>query len=386
MVLFENQKRGTKPSVHALIIGVGGYHHLPGKRALKAKIHKQVGLLNSLISPPRSALEFAQWLKNSTDWPQPLGTIDLLLSPHPKDKAFQVPANAQAADIATIQQAFSDWFDRCDKDSDNVAVFYFCGHGMEKSDHYLLAEDFGANANNPWLGAFAFNQTREAFHKCKAQTQCFFVDACRQITPGMLTTEPTASALLTRDWTAKDCQNDLTVKSAAGKEASFGPKLTSKKPGFGPNKTLGVAYFAQALIRSLDGAAAIRQGRTWQVQTSQVAANINKVLRIVNAALRQRCQATANSTAMLRTVSTPQVRLELSCDPEDADKHASLSCSGPLPPGTPVPYTNTSPWKGNDVEAGTYTAQAVFAGNQYTHTLENLMVLPPIHTTLLECK
>ena len=387
MPLFHDAQRGEQPSVHALIIGVGGYVHLPGNSALKTKIHKQVGRLQPLISPPRSAREFAEWLTHSKEWPQPLGTIDLLISPEPSDTGFTLPANVRPATISNVRQAFSDWLDRCNEATDNVAVFYFCGHGMEKADHYLLAEDFGANPNDEWLGSFAFDQTREAFHKCQAQTQCFFVDACRQMTPEMLTNEPNSSALTSRDWTAKDCLNDLTLKAAVGKEMAFGPKLTSNAPGFGPNNTAGISYFTQALIRSLDGAAAIRQGKQWQVQTSEIAANINKVLRLVKKTSAQRCEATANSSATLRTLShPPKVRIELSCDPEIADHFASLWCSGPQPPGLPAPYTRPSPWKGEDVEAGTYVAQAIFVGGPYTHTMENLMVMPPIHRTLLECK
>jgi hypothetical protein len=360
---------------------------LPGNKKLAAKIHKYVGRLQPLKSPPRSALEFAEWLKNATGWPQPLGTIDLLISPEPSDVGFSLPVNVRPANISNIRQAFSDWLDRCDEATDNVAIFYFCGHGVEKADHYLLAEDFGANSNDPWLGSFAFNQTREAFHKCKAQTQCFFVDACRQITPGMLTNEPNSSALTGRDWTAPDCLNDLTLKAAAGKESAFGPALNSNLPGFGSNSTLGIAYFTQALIRSLDGAAAIRQGKQWQIQMSQVSASINSVLRLVYKKSAQRCEATSNSVAILRTLSTvPKVRIELSCDPGLADPHASLLCTGPQPPGQPVKYTKTSPWKGEDVEAGTYLANATFPGGQYSHYTENLMVVPPIHTTLLECK
>lgn len=386
MPLFHDSQRGTQSSIHALVIGVGGYAHLPGNGALRTKIHAHIGRLQPLVCPPRSALEFAEWLTNSTEWPQELGTIDLLISPEPSDSGFPLPINVLPATISNIRQAFSDWLDRCDKNKDNVAIFYFCGHGVEKADHYLLAEDFGANPNDPWLGSFAFDQTREAFHKCQAQTQCFFVDACREITSAMLTIEPNSSALTSRDWTAKDCLNDLTLRAAARKEAAFGPKLTSKSPGFGLNKTPGVAYFTQALIRSLDGAAAVKQGGRWQVTTSQVAASINDVLKMVKPSLSQRCTVAANSNARLRFVLTPKVRIRVSCNPEAADQHASLSCSGPLPPGQPVQYTKTSPWKDEDVEAGTYQAQAVFAGNQYTHVLENLMVTPPTHSTLLECK
>jgi len=68
MPLFHDNHRGKQASVHALVIGVGGYAHLPGSDALKVKIHKQVGRLQPLISPPRSALGFAEWLKKSTQW------------------------------------------------------------------------------------------------------------------------------------------------------------------------------------------------------------------------------------------------------------------------------------------------------------------------------
>src|SRR5436309_15988438 len=95
--LFYEKGRKQDPSIHALIVGVGGYAHLPGNGALRAKIHKQVGQLQSLISPPRSALELAEWLKSSAGWVQELDTIDLLISPEPSDTKFTLPANVLPA-------------------------------------------------------------------------------------------------------------------------------------------------------------------------------------------------------------------------------------------------------------------------------------------------
>lgn len=386
MALFHDNKRGSQPSIHALLIGVGGYTQLPGDTTLQAKIHQQVGLLQKLNSPPRSALEFANWLKTSANWVQDLDTIDLLISPDPSDTAFKLPANVLPATMTNIQAAFSTWENRCDLDKDNIAIFYFSGHGLQKADHYLLAEDFGANPNNPYLGAIKFDETRDNFHKVKAQTQCFFVDACRQLTPVMLQYEPHGIVLTTRNWKAKDCLNDLTLKAAARYEQAFGPQLSNTAATFGANNALGISYFTQALIRSLDGSAAVREGKHWVIKTSEISAHINTVLQLIRKTSYQRCVVTANSTAKLRITGTPMVRIKVSCDPEIADPNAVIHCDGPLSPGTPVQHKNASPWKDVDVEAGTYQAQAVFSLNQYKHAMEHLMVGPPTHTALLECK
>ena len=46
---------------------------------------------------------------------------------------------------------------RCDRDADNVGLFYFCGHGLESAGQMLLAEDFGVSSNRPWEAAIDFS-------------------------------------------------------------------------------------------------------------------------------------------------------------------------------------------------------------------------------------
>jgi hypothetical protein len=373
MPLFHDEGRNARPSIHALVIGVGGYAHLAGGTDPRPQVAEKVALLKQLTSPPRSALEFAEWLrKNGDGWNMPLDTIDLLISPVSIDPIV-IPTNVLPATIANIQNAFTAWRGRCDANADNVALFYYCGHGVEKSDQYLLAEDFGANPGNPWTGAFAFDRTRLAFHECKARTQWFFVDACRRITSSMLVHEPEAGPLALVNWTASECDYNLIMKAAVRSQSAFGPKR-------------GTAYFTRALIRSLEGAVAVKNGNGWVVETGQIVAQINKVLGLVKASegYTQRCTSTMNQSVQIRSVPTPTVRLVLDCNPASANQHARLTCEGPLPPDQPVVRTVTAPWNA-DIAAGTYRAEAVFPLRNYKDAMTYFTAYPPSHPAKLEC-
>lgn len=199
MALIFPDNRGNSPSTHVLIIGVGGYRHLQGGTTPSQEVVDKVGVLGQLTSPPCSVIAFAQHLLSShADLRSPLGSIDLLISPTPNDsQPFPVGINVGPATLNDIQTSYGVWRKRCNRHKDNIAIFYFCGHGLEKEEQFLLAEDFGANPNNPWLGAFSFTSTRLAFHGCLAETQCFFIDACRNITSAMLKSRPDAQGLET---------------------------------------------------------------------------------------------------------------------------------------------------------------------------------------------
>jgi hypothetical protein len=82
----------------------------------------------------------------------PLGSIELLLSPATIN--YELPdggfKQVDAATTPNIQAAFNNWYARANKSEKNVAVFYFCGHGLESDVTLLLLEDFGSNPNNLW--------------------------------------------------------------------------------------------------------------------------------------------------------------------------------------------------------------------------------------------
>lgn len=375
MALIFHAGRANLPRTHALVIGVGGYRHLLGGAQEKQQTLELVASLKQLTSPPRSAVAFAQWLLEAANaWTAPLGSVDLLISAAPDDPN-PLPAGLKAdpATMANIRKAYGAWRDRCDRHEDNIAVFYFCGHGVEKKEQHLLAEDFGADPNNPWVESFAFDSSRRAFHSCRAKTQCFFIDACRKITSGMLTTEPSVIPLGTPDFTAPECAFNLTMQATARNEAALGPKR-------------GVSYFTQALILALSGRVATKRGGRWVIETGQVSARITDILRMVKQSqgFPQRCSSQTTDSADILRVDTPKVDLLLKCSPDAANAVAQLTCSPISSPGQPVADHLGAPWS-LQVDAGFYIAKASFDSGDFKDAEEQVFASPPAQDVPLWC-
>lgn len=358
---------------HALVIGIGGYRHLVDGEDEREQVLENVAVLKQLTSPPRSAVAIAEWLvQHGQELRAPLGSLELLVSVAPGDAPALPAGVASGATRQNIQDAYDAWRERCDRNSDNIALFYYCGHGLEKVEHYLLAEDFGASPNNPWLGAFAFDTTRLAFHACAARTQCFFIDACRKLTAAMLRKEPDAHALEQVDHATPECEYDLTIKGSAKNEEAFGP------PG-------EPSYFATALLKALNGSAARNSGAGWNVETGQVAAHITEIMRLVKPSegTPQRCPAHVTDSTVLLTVADPRVPVILSCVPEAANAVANLGWQAVG--AATVEAKTGGPWS-FESPPGMFVASAEFAGPPFVAVRTDVFVTPPSIRSPLKCQ
>ena len=171
LVVSRNQ---SNPQTHALVIGVNAYPHLIG--GIGPRIHSTMGL-GQLTSPVLSAHRFATWLENDYYNPDaPLASVELLLSP---DDGLS-SSSIETATFQNIKAAFGRWHQRCNTSQDSIAIFYFCGHGLDVHITVLLPEDFGCDPLNPWDTAIDFTLTFTNLADLKAKTQCFFLDACRE--------------------------------------------------------------------------------------------------------------------------------------------------------------------------------------------------------------
>lgn len=175
-----------KPRLHAFVIGVSDYPHLnngTGRRALDP-----LGL-SQVTTPHYTALAIVNWLLSEYKNPRcPLGSIEVVISP---PATIATPNGGMQTESATkdqIAKAFAKWEQRCSAHRDNIAFFYFCGHGISKTEQYLLAEDFGdPTVPDEWQNCINFDRMRDGMRKCLAQTQLFFVDACRETPFNVLT-------------------------------------------------------------------------------------------------------------------------------------------------------------------------------------------------------
>jgi len=177
----------TQPGTHALIIGVSLYPHIAdGDDPTPEGESFQ---LEQLSTAARSAAEFAAWLLNEYHSPKaPLRSLRVLLSPAPGEQlnaviqALLPPAHA--ATRSAVEQDLVGFRAACDSHRDNVAIVYVAGHGVQMTKHgsVLLLQDFAKQGQLSRLqGAIDMAAVHAGMnHPGTAQTQFWFVDACRQ--------------------------------------------------------------------------------------------------------------------------------------------------------------------------------------------------------------
>lgn len=365
------------PQTHVMIIGVGGYPYLLGGTQEKPNQLSGIDGLGQLTSPPVSAAEFYSAVLDfhqSSSWTRSLGSVELLISNPPNTNAVLQGVQYEAPTLNNIRNAYHAWRSRCDSSPDNVAIFYFCGHGLEKGEHFLLAEDFGVDPNDPWFECFAFDTTRLAFHTCAAKTQCFFIDACRQLTASLLTHIVPVTPLQNPSLRTADCPYNLTVKASAMNEAAYGRKNEA-------------SFFTKALINGLKGDAAMLRDGEWQIMTSSISSNINELLQQVKPSegYKQRCISTiGDTTQILKFVNPPQVEVNVYCNPDEALSFASLTCTNLKTKDVQSRPPMPDPWTVN-LPAGIYRVEAQFNAAPYVNAHEHIHAVPPVYNQKIQC-
>jgi len=379
MSLVFNSEGGTHPQTHVLIIGVGGYPFIKDGKDHKEQHFESARDLGQLTSPPVSAEAFYNTvikLHNEDAWIKPLGSVEVLLSvPESIDKELFNGQEIETATIRNIKKKFREWKRRCDSHVDNVTIFYFCGHGVEKEEHILLAEDFGEEPSNPWEGSFAFDQTRRSFYSCKASTQLFFIDACRNITVDMLTTEAQLYPIDTVGLTLTDCPFNLTQKSAAANQSAYGPAQ-------------GVSYYSQALIKALEGGALTNENDEWTISTGRLAAIVGDFLDaiVTDDGTRQRCNnVSGHSTDIIRFAEPPHIDLTICCTPSEAHEIALLSYEHIDTRQGQSRAADKAPWKVS-IKPGIYNVKADFPAGTYHTSGGARAFMPPFASSTLKCK
>lgn len=372
-LVWKREKRGA-PQTHAFIIGVGAYRHLSGGKSSRLVI-PDYGL-QQLTSPPLSARAFVDWLLSEYHHPEaPLGSVELLLSEEVSTPC-QLPGgrcvSVQPATMAAINRAFKVWFDRCQQHSDNIAIFYFCGHGvMIQGDQILLAEDFGASPFQPFANAINFDSFRRGMAQCQIRAQYFFVDACSDIPiPGLNIERACANPLIQPRWTDHDAVA-LVLKASPYGQSAYG------QPG-------QVSLFTQALLRSLQGLACVHEAGEWVVTTYSLESVVTKVMNRLNSLQGGPYQHPfcSNSLGHQRVhvrQTPPLIPLIIRFDPQHAIADAWLaltSVSDLTWQANRAPYPDD--WVLDDIEAGSYDLSATFQKDRYLPIEKNhLWVMPP---------
>lgn len=261
-LVLNNNLPATQRQTHVLVIGVGDYPNLRGGALFATQAARTTFGLGQLTSSVASAQKFANWLRTKFSNPRAsLGSVELLLSPG----TYQPPGGApqqqvDAANMQNIKTAFNSWYQRSNANKENVAIFYYSGHGLESGFLVLLPEDFGDPASqNLWDNAIDFTATWYGMGECSAKTQCYFIDACRETPIDLLkTSKVDARALKTTQLLTFPERDGYVLKAAPLGQQAHGTAN-------------GMSYFTQALIACLDGlGASHKSGSKWVVTTESL--------------------------------------------------------------------------------------------------------------------
>ena len=120
------------------------------------------------------------------------------------------------------------------------------GHGLEASDRYLVPADFGANSLDPYDRLINFTVTHNRMDRCRARTQLYFLDACRE-QPKELREAAAAGPI------GYPLIGALGGTAIARDAPIFHAALRGGQAAGEPGRA---SYFTQALIECLDGAGA----------------------------------------------------------------------------------------------------------------------------------
>jgi hypothetical protein len=365
-----------KQGTHVMIVGVGSYTHVPDGE--DPRLVSGMGL-TQLTSPPISAKALATWFltRHRSDL-APLASVELLLSP---SQSFDPPEGAtvpiepatvpiEPATMANIAQAFNGWYERCDSHTGNHAIFYFCGHGIEKGNLALLAEDFGANPNMLFANAFDFNLSHRAMYQNRAKLQFFIADACRSVPREVLD-------LLGFNPPA------LKDPVAQGQAPEDAPRLFATGPDdLAWGRSNQPTLFAEAFLRVLEGIGSRRAAgdRRWQVTTGRIGeatATVLAQMSLEEGTPRQQCRMSGDwtgRTAVHDLSEPPMVPVVVGCDPSSAADCATFE----LTKGSRSYRRDPEPgeWK-IEVPADVYDLRASFSLSQYRPCSDEVWAEPP---------
>jgi hypothetical protein len=350
--------------VHALLIGVSDYPNLrddvPASRTFG---------LEPLESAAATVVRMAEWLESHRGLAgRPLGSIVVLSAPSLVE--CEDPAILQRSAPCShgdFMREVAAWRSRASQDPDDLAFFYFAGHGVQRKqrDHVLLLQDFGEDPG-PALGhTFDTSELLDGMaitddFPCMAREQLYVFDACR-----MSLEEFTryAKQQPPQFW-------DWIEPSNEQRQARSRPVIhtaTDGRESFGISGEQSV--FSDALLRCLDGSAAWEDGEyddgrlRWTVSILSLLDGLPIELadsnEVFGTSQRHDSDGISHNLVLCEVDPPPPAEISVALRPDRACAEATLELLDDAddlvvriePPVNPHPFVDT-------FEAGYYTVRA----------------------------
>ena len=274
-LVWSDPARAAGPGSHVLIVGVGQYAFGKGPGATLVG-----GDLRQLTSPPISARAMADWFMTQFDNSgKPLASLSLLVS-EPTPVVYSAPPRSSVplppmvpprASFANVKAAAGLWAQRLATNKDNMAVFYFCGHGISQGEQAaLLLDDFG-EPGAEFEGAIALDVFRGTMKNSPAIQQLFLLDCCRTNADDLYKHEKlVGSRLVSIPFLSRG-------HSQSSQPCVLFPTLDGEE-AFGVRDD--VSAFTRAAIDAMSFAAADPSSGVWQTTTGRIIDAVRDLLRV----------------------------------------------------------------------------------------------------------
>lgn len=361
------------PGTHVFIVGVGKYPHLKDGKGQPAADNHGLG---QLTSPALSAMAMLEWFDKELHSPQaPLKSIEVLISQEEPATYTDTHGKTATIDEATwgkFEDAADAWFKRHDTDADNVALFYFCGHGAgDGIQTYLMMSDTGQGVF--LRNALTFTAFKMGVGQSKALKQLFLVDACRTVDLALLLSGPAAPI------------NSGLPVNVMRIHQGHSPVLYSARMGERAFGTPGkVSDFTAALLEGLNRFGVFKlQGKSWVVQPKELQSAVSALMDDFSG--KPQCELDGikgNGFPLHVLRQPPEVVVHVMLSDPAASASASISCHGAG--GVVTRTTMEHPWR-TALPEGLCDFRASFAvPSGYQSATENQYLRPPFQDVQLE--
>ncbi len=331
------EKKFDGPGLHAFIIGISDYKHLPLKGEPIPPIGDTYGMFK-LSSPALSALNVLKFLEKPPKGVKlfrPLKSCHLLVAPSEIERGNpdRFDNHNTVDHLPNWDNFFKDginWRSQAEKDEEGQTFFYFSGHGVAftSTDAALILQNFNSDPNlPPFNDAVSVDNIRNFMFGSNAKpkiakTQHYFIDACR-VSPDpnnnprkQLTIEPPGRKFATIDLKKRerDLRNKTTVfATVTGDEAEA-------KPG-------ECTLFSERLLQALAYGADKRRisGRTGWFVDGQA---LNRVFQEPVEDQFIDPVTERNGDPITELDNAPKATIKITIDPPDACELGRVSLSG----------------------------------------------------------
>lgn len=362
------------PGVHALVIGVSHYAHLP--RHDDPPAAASWGLC-SLGATALSAARIADWLRGAATLVQPLKTLRVLLSPTDAETASMPDwaAGVEEPSRVSVGQHVWDWHGDCQDHPHSVAFFYYAGHGFSRgrgdTNLLLTCSDLfapmGAMLSNTVAASNVFyGMAPQSLEDQVARQQFFFFDCCRSYPDQMKNLD---------DRSVGQVLNVLVTEGVPDNRAYArwfaAPDNQAAYASIGQG-----THFARAVSDALERAGRKLFGAGWQLDAESITARLGARYASLLGQMMV-CDASARGPVLRRMAAPPDVDLDVILDPTAAAagravgfEHAALGLFQGIP-AAPGRYTVM-------LRPGEYDVKVRGPGVPWTPVLQGQIVLPDV--------